>query len=82
MAEESTEAVKTARPISPPSPHSNGGTKATSPHSPRQMRRIKLTEQQLDILTKDELVAKWHEQDIYVDNLELQNSTLEGTDMT
>lgn len=82
MAEESTEAVKAAGPSSPPSPHSNGGTKATSPRSPRQMRRIKLTEQQLDNLSKDDLIAKWREQDIYVDYLELQNSTAEGTSVT
>lgn len=82
MAEESTEAVKTAGPSSPPSPHSNGGVKASSPRSPRQIRRIKLTEQQLDNLSKDELVSKWREEDTYVDYLELQNSTLEGIGIT
>lgn len=78
MAEECNE-VKSAGPSSPRSPLSNGtGAKACSPHSPRQPRRIKLTGQQLDSLTKDELAAKWQEQDLYVECLEAQAAAQEG----
>ncbi|XP_015189456.1 PREDICTED: pre-mRNA-splicing regulator WTAP-like isoform X1 [Polistes dominula] len=78
MAEECNE-VKSTGPSSPRSPLSNGtGTKACSPHSPRQPRRIKLTGQQLDSLTKDELAVKWQEQDLYVEYLEAQAAAQEG----
>ncbi|XP_046831844.1 pre-mRNA-splicing regulator WTAP-like isoform X1 [Vespa crabro] len=78
MAEECNE-VKSAGPSSPRSPLSNGtGVKACSPHSPRQPRRIKLTGQQLDNLTKEELAAKWQEQDLYVEYLEAQAAAQEG----
>ncbi|XP_003424468.1 pre-mRNA-splicing regulator WTAP [Nasonia vitripennis] len=52
--------------------------KATSPRSPRQTRRVKLTDQQLDSFSKDELAAKWREQDLYVECLETQTAALEG----
>ncbi|KAG7189052.1 hypothetical protein KM043_008637 [Ampulex compressa] len=78
MAEECSE-VKSAGPSSPRSPQSNSvGGKPSSPHSPRQPRRVKLTQQQLDSLTKDELAAKWHEQDLYVECLEAQAAAQEG----
>ncbi|XP_015513129.1 pre-mRNA-splicing regulator WTAP [Neodiprion pinetum] len=80
MAEESME-VKSAGPSSPRSPQSNGGGKPNSPPSPlgvRQPRRIKLTEQQLDSLTRDELALKWREQDLYVEYLEAQATAQEG----
>lgn len=82
MADECSE-VKSAGPSSPRSPQgsSNGG-KPSSPHSPRQPRRVKLTQQQLDSLTKDELAAKWHEQDLYVECLEAQAAAQEGTEIT
>ncbi|XP_012270167.1 pre-mRNA-splicing regulator WTAP [Orussus abietinus] len=79
MAEESGE-VKSAGPASPRSPQSGGTAtaKASSPRSPRQPRRVKLTEQQLDSLTRDELAAKWREQDLYVECLEAQAAAQEG----
>ncbi|XP_017892637.1 pre-mRNA-splicing regulator WTAP isoform X1 [Ceratina calcarata] len=78
MAEESNDA-KSAGPSSPRSPQSNGAAgKPSSPHSPRQPRRLKLTEQQLDSMTKEELAAKWHEQDLYVECLEAQAAAQEG----
>ncbi|XP_015599942.1 pre-mRNA-splicing regulator WTAP [Cephus cinctus] len=80
MAEESSE-VKSAGPSSPRSPQSSGATssaKPSSPRSPRQPRRLKLTDQQLDGLTKDELAAKWREQDLYVECLEAQAAAQEG----
>lgn len=43
---------------------------------------MKLTQQQLDSLTKDELAAKWHEQDLYVECLEAQAAAQEGTEIT
>lgn len=62
-----------------------GGGKAagSSPHSPRhQTRRVRLSEQQLDSLSRDELAAKWREQDLYVECLETQTAAaLEGTEM-
>ncbi|KAG5322239.1 FL2D regulator, partial [Pseudoatta argentina] len=78
MADECSE-VKSAGPSSPRSPQgsSNSG-KPSSLHSPRQPRRVKLTQQQLDSLTKDELAAKWHEQDLYVECLEAQSAAQEG----
>ncbi|XP_029164338.1 pre-mRNA-splicing regulator WTAP isoform X1 [Nylanderia fulva] len=78
MADECSE-VKSAGPSSPRSPQSSStGGKPNSPHSPRQPRRVKLTQQQLDSLTKDELAAKWHEQDLYVECLEAQAAAQEG----
>lgn len=80
MAEECND-VKSAGPPSPRSPqctNGNGGKQPSSPHSPRQPRRVKLTQQQLDSLTKDELAAKWHEQDLYVECLEAQAAAQEG----
>ncbi|XP_029676355.1 pre-mRNA-splicing regulator WTAP-like isoform X1 [Formica exsecta] len=78
MADECSE-VKSAGPSSPRSPQSSStGGKPSSPHSPRQPRRVKLTQQQLDSLTKDELAAKWHEQDLYVECLETQAAAQEG----
>lgn len=81
MADECNE-VKSTGPSSPRSPQSSSGGKASSPHSPRQPRRVKLTQQQLDSLTKDELAIKWHEQDLYVECLEAQTAAQEGTEIT
>lgn len=82
MAEECSDA-KSAGPSSPRSPqNSSAGGKPNSPHSPRQPRRLKLTQQQLDSMTKDELAAKWHEQDVYVECLEAQAASQEGTEIT
>ena len=82
MADEGSE-VKSAGPSSPRSSQSSStGGKPSSPHSPRQPRRVKLTQQQLDSLTKDELAAKWHEQDLYVECLEAQAAAQEGTEIT
>lgn len=82
MAEECND-VKSAGPSSPRSPQNNSmGGKPSSPHSPRQPRRMKLTQQQLDSMTKDELAAKWHEQDLYVECLEVQAAAQEGTEIT
>ncbi|KOC60214.1 Pre-mRNA-splicing regulator female-lethal(2)D [Habropoda laboriosa] len=78
MAEECSD-VKSAGPSSPRSPQNNSaGGKPSSPHSPRQPRHVKLTQQQLDTMTKDELAAKWHEQDLYVECLEAQAAAQEG----
>ncbi|KAF3420093.1 hypothetical protein E2986_07325 [Frieseomelitta varia] len=78
MAEECSD-VKSAGPSSPRSPqNASTGGKPSSPHSPRQPRRVKLTQQQLDSMTKDELAAKWHEQDMYVECLEAQAAAQEG----
>lgn len=77
MAEENSD-VKSTGPSSPRSPHNSGNGKATSPRSPRQTRRVKLTDQQLDNFSKDELAAKWREQDLYVECLETQTAALEG----
>ncbi|KAL7301075.1 hypothetical protein TKK_0006345 [Trichogramma kaykai] len=73
MAEENSE-IKSAGTSSPRSAHSNADGKTTNPNS----SRIKLTEQQLESFSKEELMAKWQEQDLYVDSLESQNSSLEG----
>jgi hypothetical protein len=81
MAEENSE-VKSTGPSSPRSPHNGGSGKATSPRSPKQIRRVKLTDQQLDTFSKDELAAKWREQDLYVECLETQTAALEGTEIT
>lgn len=87
MAEESVE-VKSAGPSSPHSPHSNGGGvggKPTGPPSPSpvrlQPRRVKLTDQQFESLTKEELALKWREQDLYVELLEAQTAAQEGTEI-
>ena len=78
MAEECTD-VKSAGPSSPRSPqNSSAGGKPSSPPSPRQPRRMKLTQQQLESMTKDELASKWHEQDLYVECLEAQAAAQEG----
>ncbi|KAG6801508.1 pre-mRNA-splicing regulator WTAP isoform X1 [Apis laboriosa] len=77
MAEECND-VKSAGPSSPRSPQNNSTGGKSSPHSPRQPRRVKLTQQQLDSMTKDELAAKWHEQDLYVECLEAQAAAQEG----
>lgn len=81
MAEESSE-VKSAGPTSPRSPPGGACGKPSSPRSPRQPRRVKLSEQQMDSLTKDELAAKWREQDLYVECLEAQAAVQEGTEIT
>lgn len=83
MADECGE-VKSVGLSSPRSPQSNstGGKAAGSPHSPKPPVRVKLNQQQLDSLTKDELAAKWHEQDIYVECLEGRAATQEGTEIT
>lgn len=83
MADECGE-VKSIGLSSPRSPQSNSisGKVSGSPHSPRQPRRVKLNQQQLDSLTKDELAAKWHEQDVYVECLEAQAAAQEGTEIT
>lgn len=82
MAEECTD-VKSAGPSSPRSPqNSSAGGKPSSPPSPRQPRRVKLTQQQLESMTKDELASKWHEQDLYVECLEAQAAAQEGTEIT
>ena len=81
MAEEGSD-VKSAGPSSPRSPHDIAGGKPNSPRSPRQPRRIKITDQQMDNLTKDEIVAKWREQDLYVECLEAQAAVQEGTEIT
>lgn len=76
MAEEGND-VKSAGPSSPRSPQDVPSGKPNSPRSPRQPRRVKITEQ-LDNLTKDEFVAKWREQDLYVEYLEAQTASQEG----
>jgi len=83
MTDECSEILKSAGPSSPRSPQSSSTSgKPGSPRSPRQPRRIKLTQQQLDNLTKDEIAAKWHEQDLYVECLETQAAAQEGTEIT
>lgn len=54
----------------------------SSPRSPKHPRRnrIKLTEQQLESATREELAAKWREQDLYVECLEAQAAAQEGTE--
>lgn len=76
MAEEIE--VKSAEASSPRSAHSATEVKASSPRSPGR-QRIKLTDQQLENFSKEELVTKWREQDLYLDCLESQTTTLEGT---
>ncbi|XP_063985151.1 pre-mRNA-splicing regulator WTAP [Diachasmimorpha longicaudata] len=76
MAEEGVE-VKQVGPSSPRSPHTSV-QKPPSPRSPRHTRRIKLTDQQLETTTKEELAAKWREQDLYIECLEAQSAAQEG----
>ncbi|XP_015110810.1 pre-mRNA-splicing regulator WTAP [Diachasma alloeum] len=76
MAEEGVE-VKQVGPSSPRSPHTSV-QKPPSPRSPRHARRIKLTDQQLETTTKEELAAKWREQDLYIECLEAQSAAQEG----
>lgn len=78
MAEEGVE-VKQVGPSSPPSPQTSV-QKPPSPRCPRQCRRIKITDQQLETTTKEELTAKWREQDLYIEFLEAQSAAQEGTD--
>ncbi|XP_014299773.2 pre-mRNA-splicing regulator WTAP [Microplitis demolitor] len=92
MAEESTGDNKQGQ-LSPRSPGGGvvgtgtgtGGVpgviiKPSSPRSPaaKQPRRIKLTDQQLDVASKDELTSKWREQESYIELLESQASVQEG----
>lgn len=80
MAEESCE-VKSAGPSSPRSPPNSSGAKISSPQSPKKPnRRIKLSELQLENLSKEDLLTKWREQEHYLDYLESQSITNEGTD--
>lgn len=81
MAEEGND-VKSAGPSSPRSPQDVPSGKPNSPRSPKQPRRVKISEQQLDNLTKDEFVAKWREQDLYMECLEAQAAVQEGTEIT
>ncbi|XP_011301678.1 pre-mRNA-splicing regulator WTAP [Fopius arisanus] len=74
MAEEGVE-VKQVGPSSPRSPQVQ---KPPSPRSPRHSRRIKLTDQQLETTAKEELAAKWREQDLYIECLEAQSAAQEG----
>lgn len=79
MVEENSE-VKLAGPLSPRSPVT--AIKPPSPRSPpRPPRKIKLTDQQLETTTKEELTAKWREQDLYVECLESQTATQEGIEI-
>lgn len=43
-----------------------------------QLCRVKLTEQQLETATRDELVKHWRDQDAYVDMVEAQATSNEG----
>lgn len=65
------------KPSSPPSPAGQQG-----PSQSRQLRRVKLTEQQLESLAREDLALKWREQDLYVEYLEAQTSAQEGTEIT
>lgn len=78
MAEEKSESKSSAGASSPSSPCA----KASSPRSPRPPRRVKLSAQQLDELSKDEIVAKWRESDSYVESLEARSAAQEGTETT
>ncbi|KAK0175761.1 hypothetical protein PV327_009487 [Microctonus hyperodae] len=77
MAEESIE-TKSVGQSSPRSPSDAINKTATSPKSPKQLRRVKLTDQQLESITKEELATKWREQDLYVECLETQATAQEG----
>ncbi|KAK0087912.1 hypothetical protein PV325_013791 [Microctonus aethiopoides] len=80
MAEESVE-TKSVGQSSPRSPNDAINKTATSPKSPKQLRRVKLTDQQLESITKEELATKWREQDLYVECLETQATAQEGTEI-
>lgn len=86
MAEESTGDSKQGQ-LSPRSPSGAGVAggvvnKPTSPRSPaaKPTRRVRLTEQQLEAASKEELAGKWREQESYIEILEAQASAQEGTD--
>lgn len=51
---------------------------STAAHS-RHPRRIKLNEQQLESISRDDLLRNWQELDSYVDMLESQTSNQEGS---
>jgi hypothetical protein len=40
--------------------------------------RVRLTDKQLETITKEELLTHWRDQDAYVDTIESQSSSLEG----
>ncbi|KAG8035552.1 hypothetical protein G9C98_000980 [Cotesia typhae] len=84
MAEESTGDSKQGQ-LSPRSPSGAGVAggvvnKPTSPRSPaaKPTRRVRLTEQQLEAASKEELAGKWREQESYIEILEAQASAQEG----
>ena len=56
---------------------------ANGPRSPKHARRsrIRISEQALETSTRDELAAKWREQDLYVECLEAQAAAQEGTEI-
>ncbi|KAF4528646.1 hypothetical protein B566_EDAN017223 [Ephemera danica] len=78
MSEEAT-AVASTTPVDPTTPKleesesveltQNGG----GPPS-----RVRLTDKQLETVTKEELLVHWRDQDTYVDSLESQSASLEG----
>lgn len=45
----------------------------------RHLRRIKLSEQQLESISRDDLLRNWRELDSYVEMLESQTSNQEGS---
>ncbi|CAG5092313.1 Similar to wtap: Pre-mRNA-splicing regulator WTAP (Danio rerio) [Cotesia congregata] len=80
MAEESTGDSKQGQ-LSPRSPSGAGVAggvvnKPTSPRSPaaKPTRRVRLTDQQLEAASKEELAGKWREQESYIEILEAQAS--------
>lgn len=77
MADDNTE-IRSTGPCSPKSPQSSSGCKETGSSSPKRAWRIKLTEQQLENLSKEELISKWREQDSYVEYVESQTNALES----
>uniref|UniRef100_A0A1B6CWB8 Pre-mRNA-splicing regulator WTAP n=2 Tax=Clastoptera arizonana TaxID=38151 RepID=A0A1B6CWB8_9HEMI len=68
MTEESSSVVST------PSPQQ--ATTATVASSPVR-NRVKLTEQQLDNVTRDELITFWKDQDLYIDLIEVKATSIE-----
>lgn len=78
MADDNTE-IRSTGPCSPKSPQSSSGCKETGSSSPKRAWKIKLTEQQLENLSKDELITKWREQDSYIEYVENQTNVLEST---